>query len=675
MRIYEFSKEKNIPSKDIIDLLVKEGFVVKNHMSALNNAALTFLQNYFKKVESKSEEKKPESTQQSSIGAHTVMQKQDSSQQRKRPVIRQTPDPRRSAPFAARVETPKQVIAPTEIVVAPMTVAKAAEALGKSVTEVIVQLLKWGSVSTINQRLDENMIQRLADYYGLKRAVPADLKKERPSQIKEIDESLLKTRLPIVVVLGHVDHGKTTLLDYVRKTRVASREKGGITQHLGAYEASTPQGNIIFLDTPGHEAFPKIRQRGVRVADLAVLIVAADDGVMPQTLEALRVIKEMKVPIIVAVNKMDKADPVRVDVIKQQLSQYDVLPEEWGGDVVYVPISAKSGLGVDKLLEMILLQTQLLELRANLTQSAKGFVLESKIEKGRGPVATVIAQHGTLKMGDHFVCGDTAGRVTALFNSQGERIETAPPSVPVQIAGFEEVPHVGDFFEVVSKEDYKKARQMDGTKGRVVSRMSQEGAINLILKADNNSSREAAVEAIEKMSKKINVPFSFIMSGVGGINESDIELAFNTGAQIVGLHVRPESNAQALAQRRNVTIILHDIIYKLLEDLEVRAESTKAIEMVKVKIGSAEVLRVFDIKGVGVIAGCMVKEGRFTRPSLAVVWRGPQKIGEGKITSLQREKRSVKEVHAGYDCGFTVDGVKDFQEGDRIDCFIEEPKK
>jgi len=403
------------------------------------------------------------------------------------------------------------------------------------------------------------------------------------------------------------------------------------------------------------------------------LVIAAEDGIMQQTVEAIKHLKTMGIPIIVAINKIDKADPVRIETVKRQLAEQDMLPEEWGGQTICIPISALYGTGVDQLLEMIALQAELLELRASRTSDARGFVLESKLERGRGPVATLILQSGTLHVGDYFVCGKTVGKVSSIKNSFGKTVQEVIPSIPVLVAGFNELPEVGDVLHVVSKDEFKQDKQQR-THVSFASQTTSEDTINLILKTDTNSSKEAVMDSINKLTKKLDIGFGIVYAGVGNVNESDIELAYNTGATIIGLHVKAESNALLLAQRREVTIDLYMIIYKLLEALEERAEKAKPIEKVRTKIGEAVVRRVFDIKGVGVIAGSYVQDGRFSKDGYAVGWRGRQKIGEGKITSLQRDKKTVKEVHAGYECGFVVAGMTDWEVDDRIECFVDLPK-
>lgn len=677
MRIYEFAQLHNISSKDLVEKLQKQGFDVKSHMSLLDEKALSFLNKSFvvaDKNEHKDEplkEPKSPSTiekpvlQTSSVKAQKSLKtskgkRQHFAPEKKEHIVK---------------EQPKEV--PVELVVRQMSILDLADKIKKPVTDIIITLLKWGTMATKNQVIPESMVQRLAEHYEIATIKGADRQEKAEMRRQSTTGTALEKREPVVVVVGHVDHGKTTLLDYIRKTRVAFKEKGGITQHLGAYEATTPHGNIVFLDTPGHEAFVKIRQRGIRVADIVILIVAADDGVMPQTIEAIKYALSTKVPIVVAINKVDKADSARLDVVKRQLNQHGITVEDWGGDVICVPISAKTGDGVDRLLEMLSLQAEMMELRAEINVPASGYILESSVEIGRGCVATVIAQNGILKVGDYMLCGNTTGHISSLFNSHGKRIKEVHPSIPAQAAGFDGRPESGDFFRVVSKEEYLKVRSSGGEAKASLAgkRFMHEKGINLIIKTDNHSSLEAVVEEVDRLSKKVQKGFNILRQEVGNVNESDIEFAFNSGARIVCFNVKAESNAQELADRKKVSILNYGIIYKLLESLHAIAESEKDIEMIRTKIGEATVLRVFDIKKIGVIAGAVVRDGRFTREGNLVIWRGKTKIGEGKISSLQRDKKSVKEVQTGFECAFMVHNFVDWQEDDRVECFIDIVKK
>lgn len=563
---------------------------------------------------------------------------------------------------------------PTIVYREPMTVADIAKYAKVPISEVIVTLLGKGIAATINQLLPEELVVELAQKYEIELHEKPKAAGEQIEELSEEQEGEWKERLPVVVVIGHVDHGKTTLLDFIRNTRVAAREKGGITQHLGAYEVPTKHGGIVFLDTPGHEAFSLIRVRGVKVADIAILIVAADDGIKPQTIEAINVAKNAGIPLVVAINKVDKVAPAQVESVKSQLAQYDLVPEDWGGNTVVVPISAKEGTGVDSLLEMLVLQSQLMDLKANMTVPARGYVLESHLEKGRGPVATVICQHGTLKVGDYFAAGEATGRVSSLVDSGGKRIKKAGPSVPVQVAGLSQIAHSGDVFEVHPQKVIKKgaptAQRADLLKRKAGQK--SDGDIDIIIKADNASSREAVVDALSRL-KSGHGSISVIQSGIGDITESDVIFAEDTGALIYGFHVRVQPNATDLISKKDITVKTYDIIYKLIEDVEALLEARKPIEMITKKVGEATVLKVFDIKNLGVIAGSVVNEGRFVRNGKVIVYRDKQKVGEGPIKGLQRERRAVKEVHSGFECGFLVDGFDDWEVDDRVECYQEIP--
>jgi translation initiation factor IF-2 len=674
MRIYEFAQLNNVSSKDLIEKLQANGFNVKSHMSVLDEKALSFLNKLSTKV-NESTNKNIESLSESKPTSPIENKVSELSQVASQIAPKISEDKYNNQQSSSvKKEQPNAPV--VELVVHQMGVAEFAEKIKKPVTDVMITLLKWGVVATKNQIVSEAVIQRLAGHYGVSVIKSVTNQESTVVDKKARGTSSLKERPPVVVVVGHVDHGKTTLLDYIRKTRVAFKEKGGITQHLGAYEAVTPHGNIVFLDTPGHEAFVKIRQRGIKVADIVILIVAADDGVMPQTIEAIKYALSMKVPIVVAINKVDKVDSARLDVIKRQLNQYGITVEDWGGDVICVPISAKTGTGIDRLLEMVSLQAEMMELRAEVDVPANGYILESSVETGRGSVATVIAQNGVLKVGDYVLCGNTSGHISSLFDSYSKSIKQVYPAIPALAAGFDGRPEAGDFFRVVSKSEYLKAKSAgEGKVSLAGKRFMYENGINLLIKTDNHSSLEAIVEGVDRLSKKLKKGFNILRQEVGNVNEGDIEFAFNTGARIVCFNVKTEANAQILADRRKVSVLYYGIIYKLLEELDAIAEAAKDVELVRTKIGEAVVLRVFDIKKVGVIAGSIMRDGRFTRDGYVVVWRGKTKVGEGKISSLQRDKKSVKEVFAGFECGFMVNGFSEWAEDDRVECFIDVPKK
>ena len=672
MRIYELAKKLEIPSKILIESLKQKGIFVKSHMSVIDESSVALLRKKFtKQAEPKQKDKDSTKLNKDAMQKDPVKRRPPRPHFAKKSKISPTTVKHKSIEKALEEVVPEVV---QEMVIEPLTVSDVAKKMGKSVNDVILTLLKWKIVAPKNRQLTREIVARLAELYGITAITKEVVIKDELQPLEKEGKGELQSRLPVVVVLGHVDHGKTTLLDFIRKTRVVAKEKGGITQHLGAYQASTKQGDLVFLDTPGHEAFPKMRQRGVKVADIGVLVIAADDGIMPQTVEAIKHLKAMNVPIVVAINKIDKVDASRIEVVKRQLAEHDLLPEEWGGQIVCMPISALYGKNVDQLLEMISLQTQLLELKASQQGFAHCYVLESKIERGRGPVATLICQYGMLKLGDYFVSGRTTGRVSSIKNSDGKMLPEVGPSIPVSVAGFKELPEVGDLFKAVSKTDIRKVLQQQEQQVVIASRGVGEGNINVLIKVDTNSSKEALLDALYKLSKKSDVGFNIIHTGVGGINESDVELAYSTGSSIIGLHVKAEAKASSLARRRAISIQHYDIIYKLLEDFQERLEGAREVETVRTKIGEAVVRAVFDIKGVGIVAGSYVQDGKFTRDGYVVAWRGKEKIGEGKITSLQREKKTVKETHAGYECGFVIEGITNWEVDDRVECFIDVPK-
>ena len=648
MRVYELAKKLGVPNKDILDAVKGKGEELQSHMSVLSDEQVFFLEKFFG-------QKDPEKA------AESGAEKSDAPK----------------GPEAAQVKESRQQKATDESIVARlMTVAVFAKQIGKPSGAVILTLLHKGIACAKNQMLSGEQVSDLAAHYGI--SVREKEQKRGRVLNKRVESSLGKDqRLPVVVVVGHVDHGKTTLLDYIRKTRVVAREKGGITQHIGAYEAKTSYGSIVFLDTPGHAAFSKIRARGIGVADVVVIIIAADDGIMPQTIEAIRYAKETGVPIIVAINKIDRAEAVRVEVVKRELSQYDLLPEEWGGDTICVPVSAKTGKGVDQLLQMISLQAELLELKADLSRPAQGYIIESTQEKGRGAVATVIGRHGTLKVGDYFSCGATFGKVNSLVDSYGNKLEEVGPSTPVIVAGLDSLPEVGDFFEIVSSSEYKGLKASGGKRRGAFNQTSasSDDSILFVVKVDTNSTKEALLDAIQKIDQdnkeqSINV----VYAGVGDIIENDVMFASDIGATILGLHVKEEQGASALAQRKGVKVILSGIIYKLLEELEILLEGKKEVVLVKKKVGEALVRKVFDIKD-AVISGVYVQDGVFSNKGEVVVWRRNKKIGGGKIKSLQRDRKIVKEVHKGFECAFIVDDYADWQVDDRVECYIDVPKK
>lgn len=683
MRVYEFAKEHNKTSKEILQLLNDAGFEEKSHMSILSDDAISFLVkkiNFADHDDEKKEEKKIEGP---SVKTEEP-EKKRSDVSEKNPQIKKSSAmqhennmPSQKAPIHSVPLTAEKKRGP--LVLESMTLGGFCEKTNLLVNEVILSLLKAGRVCTKNNLLKEEEVQRLAQHYDIETISRGSIEREtqkiaRGSMVQENAEK----RLPVVVVMGHVDHGKTTLLDFIRKTRVAAKEKGGITQHLGAYKAKTAQGDVIFLDTPGHEAFSKIRKRGASVADIAILVVAADDGIMPQTIESIKAARALDIPIIVAINKVDRVDEARLEVIKRQLTQHALVPEEWGGETICVPVSAKEGTGVDALLEMVCLQSEMMDLKAARDIPAQGYVLESKIQKGRGAVATVLCRQGTLKVGDYFSSGAVVGRVTSLTDSSGKNIQKTFPSIPVLVTGFDDLPDVGEAFNVVDVSEYKAMRSGKGSgtassalQYLVAGDRDDKQRFNLILRADTNSSLEAILDAIAQFDKKETKQIVLVRVGIGDISESDVLLAEDVGATIVGFNVKADRNSLIVARQSKVNVELFYVIYKLIDELKAFAVRVKEVKKVRTKIGEGEVLKVFNIKKLGVIAGCVVREGRFSGEGIIKIKRGRKELGEGKIKSLQRDKKMVKEVHAGYDCAFLVEGFEDWQEGDQVECYFD----
>ena len=577
-------------------------------------------------------------------------------------------------------KAPLTVKIPDEI-----TVGELASRMKKTAGEVIKLLLKNGIMAAINQTIDFDTAEFIATEMGCK------VEKEITITIEEriIDDHVdteeeLQPRAPVVVVMGHVDHGKTSTLDAIRKTNVTSGEAGGITQHIGAYTVELNGQPITFLDTPGHAAFTSMRARGARCTDIAILVVAADDGIMPQTVESINHAKAAGVPIIVAVNKMDKptANPDRV---KQQLTEYELIPEEWGGDTIICPISAKTGMGLDNLLEMVLLTAEVQELRANPNRRAKGTVIEARLDKTRGPIATLLVQNGTLNQGDIIIAGTAVGRVRVMTNDKGRTVKTAGPSMPVEITGLADVPSPGDEFNAVT--DERMARELveqrrQAEKDAAANAMSkvtldnlfakmQEGEMKelpLIVKADVQGSAEALKASLEKISNE-EVRVKVIHTGVGAINESDILLASTAGAIIVGFNVRPDAAAQASGQRANVDMRFYRVIYDAIDEIESAMKGMLAPKYEEAIIGHAEVRVTYKVSAIGTIAGCMVKDGKVTRDAQVRVLRDNIVIHQGEVGSLQRFKDAAKEVTAGYECGMSILKFNDIKEGDVFECF------
>lgn len=565
------------------------------------------------------------------------------------------------------------------------TVKGFAELIGMKIPEVIKKLMELGFMATVNQPIDSDAAILVAESFGIKAESVSAEHMDVVEEAAEVETALIH-RPPVVTIMGHVDHGKTSLLDAIRETKVTETEAGGITQHIGAYKVSLQGKDITFLDTPGHEAFTALRARGAKVTDIVVLVVAADDGVMPQTIEAIDHSKAANVPIVVAINKIDKPEANQTRV-RNELAEHAVVSEDWGGQNIFVEVSAKKRMGIEHLLEMILLQAEMMELKANPDKPARGTIIEAKLDRGRGPVATLLVQSGTLKIGDAFVAGSASGRVRALISDTGKKVQEAGPSTPIEVIGFSEVPTAGDVFTCV--EDEKKARQIALArlqKQRLVEiarhrkltldelyakiKEGQIKELNIIIKGDVQGSVEAIKQSLEGITHT-EVKVRVIHSSVGGINESDVMLAAASNAIIIGFNVRPELKASQIAEKEGVDIRLYNIIYEAIEDVK------KALEgllepMLKEKIlGRAEVRQLFHVSRVGTIAGCYVIDGAIHRASDGIrVIRDNIVIYEGKIDSLKRFKEDTKEVQTGYECGITIENFNDLKTGDILENYV-----
>ena len=588
----------------------------------------------------------------------------------------------------------QQMMAPIKIEHAYMSgdtivVRDLCEKIGKTSAEIIKKLFLLGNMATINSEIDFDTASLVCADFDITLEKKPEVTAEDQLTAENFDDSEenLQPRPPVVTIMGHVDHGKTSLLDYIRNSRVTAGEAGGITQHIGAYTVKMNGRDITFLDTPGHEAFTAMRARGAQATDIAILVVAADDSVMPQTIEAINHAKAANVPIIVAINKMDKpeADPERV---KTDLTKYGIVCEDWGGDTIMCPVSAKTGEGVDELLEMILLQADTMELRANPNRLGRGVIIEAKLDKARGPLATVLMQNGTLHVGDNIIAGLASGRVRALINDRGEKVKEAGPSTPVEIMGFDEVPSAGDEMQAVGddrlsrqvaeerKAKVKASREATMAKVSLENMFSnmesgKQTTLNLIIKADVQGSVEAVKQAMEKLSSD-EVKVHVLHSAAGAITKDDVNLASAFNAIIIGFNIRPDASAREAAEREKVDVRLYTVIYKAIEDMELAMKGLLAPEYREVLLGHAEVRNVFKITGAGVIAGCYVTDGKVQRNAQVRLLRDNVVVFEGKLSSLKHYKEDVKEMAAGFECGMSLEGHNDIKEGDVVECFIME---
>ena len=679
IRVYELAKELNVSSKDLITLLMEEfGVEVKNHMSVIEDEDAALIQELI------GENGIPE-TKKSIVDEYEDQLAEE--------VNKGVRKKKKTKKEIEREEIEKNAEAACGVVEIgdTITVKELCEKLGKPTAEVIKNLIFLGVMAGVNQEIDFATAEKLCEKYE----VIAERKEEETEleafeEDTDVVEENLEKRPPIVTIMGHVDHGKTSLLDAIRKARVTDTEAGGITQHIGAYTVTLNGEKITFLDTPGHEAFTAMRARGAQVTDIVILVVAADDGIMPQTKEAISHCKAANVPMIVAINKIDRPG-ANVDRVKQELTEHGLVSEDWGGDTICVPVSAKTGENLDSLLEMILLTAEMQELTADPNRKSKGTVIEAKLDKGRGAVASLLIQNGTLHVGDSILVGSTYGRIRAMFDDMGKKIKSAGPSIPVEVLGLSEVPAAGDRFVVVK--DEKTARNMAEIRKDKIKTEShqtshrvsledlysqiQEGKVkelSIIVKADVQGSVEAIRQSLEKLSTD-DVKVRVIHGAVGAITETDITLAAASNALMIGFNVRPDSNAIAAAERDGVDIKTYRIIYDAIEDVKSAMIGMLDPEYKEVVNGKAEVRMTYKISNVGTIAGCYVTDGKIVRNSEIRVIRDGIVIFESVLASLKRFKDDVKEVNKGYECGLSVERFNDLKEGDIIESFTMEAVK
>lgn len=696
IRIYELSKEIGRSSKELITLLEDEfGIKVKNHMSAIDEEDAELIKEMILDDEKEAAADKKDDNNSSNIVQEYEDIVDDSIKVRKNRKIKGKAKDSEQASNNSKDNTSTASDDERGVIEVDktITVKDLAEKLDKPTTEVIKELMFMGVLAAINQEIDLETTKKVADKFSFDVVVKSDEeeKKELESEFEdefeeddtESDKNLIK-RPPVVTVMGHVDHGKTSLLDAIRKSSVTETEAGGITQHIGAYTVNVNGEKVTFLDTPGHEAFTAMRARGAQITDVVILVVAADDGIMPQTKEAINHCKAAKVPIVVAINKIDKPG-ANIDRVKQELSEEGLIAEDWGGDTVCVPVSARTKEGLDTLLEMTVLTSEILELKADPKRKAKGTVIEAKLDKGRGAVASLLVQNGTLHVGDSIIVGSTYGRIRAMFDDKGKKIKSAGPSVPVEILGLSDVPEAGDKFNVVK--DEKTARNMADLRVEKLRNANlaakhkvsledlynqiKEGKVKelgLIIKADVQGSVEAVKQSLEKLSTD-EVKIRVIHGAVGAITETDIILASASNAIIIGFNVRPDNNAAALAEKEDVDIKTYRVIYNAIDDIKAAMVGMLEPEYKEVIIGRAEIRQVYKISSVGTVAGCYVLNGKITRNSQMRLIRDGIVILEGELASLKRFKDDAKEVAQGFECGITLDKFNDEKEGDIIEAF------
>ncbi|MDO5038212.1 translation initiation factor IF-2 [Clostridium sp.] len=670
IRVYELAKELNISSKDLIELLMDEfNIEVKNHMSVIEDEDAELI----KELLGNSSEGTAEIVEEYEKIVDEEVNKGPKKKKKGKRNSNSNED--NDGDEAKIIEVGETIL-----------VKELAEKLNKPSADVIKTLIFTGVMAGINQEIDFATAEKVCEKYEVlieKKEESAELDK---LEIEDEKEENLQKRPPIITVMGHVDHGKTSLLDAIRKAKVTATEAGGITQHIGAYTVTVNGEEITFLDTPGHEAFTAMRARGAQITDVVILVVAADDGIMPQTKEAISHCKAAGVPMVVAINKIDRPG-ANIDRVKQELTEYGLVAEDWGGDTICVPVSAKEGQGIGTLLEMVLLTAEMLELKANPNRKAKGTVIEAKLDKGRGAVASLLVQNGTLHVGDSILVGSTYGRIRAMFDDTGKKIKSAGPSIPVEILGLSEVPAAGDRFNQVK--DEKTARNMAENRKEKMKAESQnrhrvsledlysqikEGTVkelSIIVKADVQGSVEAIRQSLEKLSTE-DVKVRVIHGGVGAITETDITLATASNAIVIGFNVRPDNNAVSAAEKDGVDIKTYRIIYDAIDDVKSAMIGMLEPEYKEVVLGKAEIRETYKISNVGTIAGCYVTDGKITRNSDIRVIRDGIVIFESTLASLKRFKDDVKEVKSGYECGLSVEKFNDIKEGDIIEAYTME---
>lgn len=702
VRVYELARKYKISSEALIKILVKEGISVKSHMSTVEENVEMLISQHINRVKAATKkevkkkgkkEKPPRPVKKGKDRRQKKSEKRiEADQKAVKESVKRTLaklEVTRKSKRRKRKEEAVEVAVDKKIAGLPeySTVADLAQRLDVDPTEVIQRCLDLGIMVTINQRLDADSMVMIADDYGYRIEFASEYGQEILKETKQVRPERMESRPPVVTIMGHVDHGKTSLLDTIRKSNIIAGEKGGITQHIGAYEVEVGDRKITFIDTPGHKAFTAMRSRGAQATDIVILIIAADDGVMPQTIEAINHSRAADVPIIIAVNKIDLPN-ADTEKVKRDLLQQNIILEEYGGNVMAASISAKTGDGVDHLLEMILLQAEMMELKADPGAEVRGVVLEARKDEGRGIVCTVLIQQGTLKVGDVFLTGNNSGRVRALLNERGNKIENSLPATPVVVLGCNGVPQAGDAFiqvedervarEIASKRQQFKREQERRTVQRItledLYRQIQEGSIkelNLIIRADTDGSAEALEDSLVSLDTE-EVKVNIIHKAVGMINDSDILLASASNAVVIGFHVGITPQAAQLAKTERVDLRRYDVIYNAIDDVKLAMSGLLEPDIIEKELGEAEVRQVFKVSRVGAVAGCYVQSGSILRNALVRIRRDDQVVYEGAITSLKRFKDDVKEVQAGFECGIGVGDFADLSEGDILEVYIEE---